>query len=260
MSICFVIQPFDGGPFDKRYEDILVPAIKAAGMEPYRVDRDPTVSIPIEKIEEGIRQADACLADISTMNPNVWFELGYSIAARKDVVLVCSYNPERRFPFDVQHRAIITYKIESARDFTDLQSKITARLKAILSKEERLEKVADLPPIADIEGLSQHEMVALVTIGANIENPDDHVSAYVIRNDMIKAGYTRIAVTLALTSLLRKSIIEQTEAEDDFGKPSSIYSITDKGMNWLLHNQEKLILKYTPRGSRNKPDDEDAPF
>ena len=73
-------------------------------------------------------------------------------------------------------------------------------------------------------------------------------------------AYTRIAVTLALTSLLRKSIVEQTEAEDDFGKPYSIYSITDKGMSWLLHNQEKLILKYTPRGSRNKPDDEDVPF
>ena len=37
MSICFVIQPFDGGTFDKRYEDIIAPAIKEAGLESYRV-------------------------------------------------------------------------------------------------------------------------------------------------------------------------------------------------------------------------------
>lgn len=41
MSTCFVIQPFDGGPFDKRYDDVIAPAIVAAGLEPYRVDRDP---------------------------------------------------------------------------------------------------------------------------------------------------------------------------------------------------------------------------
>jgi hypothetical protein len=76
MPTCFVIQPFDDGPFDKRYEDVFVPAIRAAGMEPYRVDRDPAASIPIEDIEKGIRSAGACLADISEPNQNVWFELG----------------------------------------------------------------------------------------------------------------------------------------------------------------------------------------
>ena len=63
MSTCFVIQPFDQGPFDKRFDDIFQPAISAAGLEAYRVDRDPRVSIPIEEIEPGIRNAEVCLAD-----------------------------------------------------------------------------------------------------------------------------------------------------------------------------------------------------
>jgi hypothetical protein len=38
MARCFVIQPFDrGGPYDKRYRDVLTPAIQEAGLEPYRV-------------------------------------------------------------------------------------------------------------------------------------------------------------------------------------------------------------------------------
>ena len=117
MGTCFVIQPFDGGAFDKRYEDIFVPAIKASGLDPYRVDRDPSVSIPIDQIEDGIRKSDVCLADISTNNPNVWFELGFAIAAGKEGVLVCAHRPDHRFPFDIQPRSIIPYRTGSARDF-----------------------------------------------------------------------------------------------------------------------------------------------
>jgi hypothetical protein len=63
MVTCFVIQPFDAGKFDGRYKDTFKPAIEAAGFEAYRVDKDPSVSIPIEQIEKGIREAIVCLAD-----------------------------------------------------------------------------------------------------------------------------------------------------------------------------------------------------
>lgn len=90
MATCFVIQPFDSGKFDKRYDDVYKPAIEAAGLEAYRVDRDPKVEIPIEAIEDGIRNAAICLADITADNPNVWYELGYTFAADRPVVMVCS--------------------------------------------------------------------------------------------------------------------------------------------------------------------------
>jgi len=50
MNRCFVIQPFDGGRFDKRFDDVFAPAITAADLDPYRVDRDPSVAIPVEQI------------------------------------------------------------------------------------------------------------------------------------------------------------------------------------------------------------------
>ena len=65
MSTCFVIQPFDGGPFDKRYDDVVAPAITAAGLDPYRVDRDPHASIPIDAIMDGIRNALVWVAEES---------------------------------------------------------------------------------------------------------------------------------------------------------------------------------------------------
>ncbi len=63
MPTCFIIQPFDNGKFDKRFRDIYRPAIEAAGLEAYRVDEDPGVSVPIDAIEDGIRTAAICLAD-----------------------------------------------------------------------------------------------------------------------------------------------------------------------------------------------------
>src|SRR5688500_5526267 len=112
MPTCFVMQPFDKGTFDKRYVDVFEPAIAEAGLDAYRVDKDPAASIPIKDIEDGIRAAELCFAEITIDNPNVWFELGYAIAVNKDVVLICSTERKSRFPFDIQHRAVIIYNTE----------------------------------------------------------------------------------------------------------------------------------------------------
>ena len=91
-STCFVVQPFDKGRFDKRFEDTFEPALVDAGLEPYRIDKDPSLDVLIDAIEEGIREAAVVLADVTTNNPNVWYELGYAYAARKPVILLCCEN------------------------------------------------------------------------------------------------------------------------------------------------------------------------
>lgn len=256
MPTCFVIQPFDGGPFDKRYEDIFVPAIETAGLDPYRVDRDPSVTIPIDEIENGIRKADACLADISLPNPNVWFELGFAIAAGKPVVLVCAHQPGHRFPFDIQHRSVIAYQTESARDFAELQSKISARLQAVMNKEDRLEQLAETKVVADVGGLNQFEIVALVTVAENAEGPTGHVSNWSIRHDMERAGYTKLAATLSLTTLLRKNMLLSGRETDQDGNEFATYRVSDAGLQWLLDNQERLVLTK----KQQVDDSNDIPF
>lgn len=125
---CCVFQPFDsGGDFDKRFEDILVPAIEDSGMEPYRVDRDASAIIPMDTLHQVIRSSVVCLADITTRNANVMYELGYAIASNKDVVLISGHSSEK-FPFDVQHRSIISYSTESTSDFEKLKNSITAKI------------------------------------------------------------------------------------------------------------------------------------
>jgi nucleoside 2-deoxyribosyltransferase/predicted transcriptional regulator len=259
VGICFVIQPFDGARFDKRYEDVFVPAIVDADLDPYRVDRDPAATIPIEQIEEGIRRSTACLADISTDNPNVWFELGFAIASGKPVIIVCEQQLNRRFPFDVQHRAIITYKAESSRDFDDLQQQITQRLLAAIAKGDALENVAEYSRTVDVEGLNQHEIAALIALGENIGAPEDRVSAWSIRHDLEQVGYTRIAITLALTTLLRKGMIHTDKDHDMNGDPYYVYWLSNQGLSWLLDNQHMLVMKRETK-SKSQVEEDDIPF
>lgn len=123
MPRCFVIQSFDKGAYHKRYRDVLAPAIEQAGFEPYRVDEDPGSTVVIEDIEKGIRESAVCLADITLDNPNIWYEVGFALANGKPVVLICKDPRPSAFPFDIQHRQVIQYSVDSPRDFTDLQGR-----------------------------------------------------------------------------------------------------------------------------------------
>ncbi|MBX3643762.1 MAG: hypothetical protein KF720_11920 [Rubrivivax sp.] len=206
MPTCFVMQPFDGATFDQRYEEVFAPAIKAAGLDAYRVDQDPRVSIPIQDIENGIRNSRICLAEITQDNPNVWFELGYAIACGKEVVLICADARTTKFPFDVQHRTIIKYSTGSPSDFERLKTSITGRIKAYLEKAETLETVSEITPLgSDQEGLAQHEVVALAAVTQNIDHEGGHASTWQIKRDMEASGFTPVAATFALTELERVS-------------------------------------------------------
>jgi hypothetical protein len=111
MGRCFVIQPFDGAGFDDRYDDVLAPAIRAASLEPNRVDRDPRTTVVIDDIHAGIQDSVMCLADITLDNPNVWYELGYALASDKDVVLICL--KDRTTPF-LRHPAPRDHAVHNA--------------------------------------------------------------------------------------------------------------------------------------------------
>jgi hypothetical protein len=261
MPTCFVIQPFDeGGPFDKRYDEVLVPAIGAAGLQDYRVDKDPRVSIPIAAIEEGIQDCELCLADISLDNPNVWFEVGYAIAAEKDVVFICAEERRTKFPFDVQHRAITEYRTTSPGDFSALQEKITQRLKAILKAREELGVVSTLSPTQETEGLAQHEVAALVILMEDQLTPDSSTTPYDVKKRMGRAGFLAVAVSIALDSLAAKGYMQYTTWEDSYGNTHSACQISEKGRRWIRDNQSSLVLRRLEPGIPETISDEDIPF
>jgi hypothetical protein len=268
MPTCFVIQPFDkGGPYDKRYRGVLVPAITDAGLEPYRVDEDPATTILIDDIDKGIRDAEVCLADITTNNPNIWYEVGFAFANGKAVVMICFDPRPEPFPFDIRHRHVIPYTLQSPSDFENLKAEIVTRLKAQAKKAETLQTVAAMAEIKSTEGLSNHETAALMTIMSE-QVSDEGMSVYVLKSKMERAGYTSMAAGLAVEGLRRKEMIERFEDHDPgSGETYSACRLAFKGVDWLLNNQHRFKLrKNEPKLEDEEPippspiTDEDIPF
>jgi hypothetical protein len=265
---CCVFQPFDKGPFDKRYDDTISPAITVAGLEPYRVDRDDGVAIPIETLHEEIRSANICLADISTQNANVMYELGFAIASGKDVVLICSTQGSKPFPFDIQHRGIIQYESDAARDFEKLKNDIVHKLQALLKRQATTQEIASASPVKSTHGLQPNEVAALAFVMSNADGVGSAVSAYSIKSDMGRAGYTNAATQLGLIRLTRLGYVESVEESNSFQNESWIaYRLTTAGQDWLLDNQDQLQMRRSkPTATLPRPlsegdiTDDDVPF
>jgi len=257
MATCFVIQPFDGGPFDKRYEEVLVPAITGAGLEPYRVDRDPNAGVVIESIEVGIKSAAICVADITTDNPNVWYELGFAFAAGKQVVMLCTRG-RVKFPFDVQHRSILLYTTESTSDFDQLRTRLTERLRAGLKKNADLKTLA-APRLSAEGGLAPHEVACLAVVMENTLAAPDASIHNVIR-DMDRAGFTPTAVGVAVRSLTKKGYVSVRTEQDQDGNVYNVYHATDDGSDWLVEHQNELKLTFGPERDEGGSGPDEIPF
>lgn len=106
---CFVLMPF-APPLGNHYSLIYEPAIKKAGLKPVRADADIFATGKImEQVWSGINAAKVLVAELTSRNPNVFYELGIAHALKKPVVLVSSNEDD--VPFDVRHIRVIYYEV-----------------------------------------------------------------------------------------------------------------------------------------------------
>ena len=252
---CFVIQPFDRGKFDKRYDDAFEPALRHAGFAAYRVDQDPSTDVLIAAIEKGIRSAAICLADVTTNNPNVWYELGFAYAAGKLVILTCCDEREGALPFDIHHRHVIRYQSESASDFDNLKRQVTERAMVLLERvaEKQME---DADPIAPQDGLPQRETHLLGLTAAETATTDARESDWGLRNKAESGGMTSVAFGLALRGLIRRGFIKTEQVEDYNGEYTGVY-VTDEGWRWIEEHDHLFNLELKSKLALEDVDDFD---
>jgi len=130
LDTCFVMMPF-GHWFDRYYNEVYIPAIKDAGLEPVRADGLFSTGSVVEQIWEQVKKAKVLLADLTGKNANVFYELGLAHAAFKPVVLAATTIDD--VPFDLRHLRVITYECREPQWDAKLRKHITAYLKAAKS-------------------------------------------------------------------------------------------------------------------------------
>ena len=143
---CFVMMPY-APPHGDYYSKVYEPAIEKAGLTAVRADADLFGTGKImDQIWAGINSAKVLVAELTTRNPNVYYELGLAHALEKPVVLISSN--EEDVPFDLQHIRVIYYDVMDPFWGQKLLDKVAENiLSAIKNPEEAIFKSA----IADQE-------------------------------------------------------------------------------------------------------------
>ncbi len=136
---CFVMMPF-AAPLGTYYEKVYKPAIEKAGLKPVRADAEIFGTGKImDQVWSGINAAKVLVAEMTTRNPNVFYELGLAHALKKPVVLVSSNEVD--VPFDLKHIRVIYYDVNDPFWGNKLLDKVAENiLSAIQHPEEAVFK------------------------------------------------------------------------------------------------------------------------
>ena len=128
---CFVMMPF-AEPIGGYYSTVYEPAVIKAGLKPVRADDEIFATGKImDQVWAGINAAKVLVAELTTRNPNVFYELGLAHALQKPVVLVS--RTEQDVPFDLHHIRVIYYDVNDPFWGEKLINKIAENVLSALS-------------------------------------------------------------------------------------------------------------------------------
>jgi tetratricopeptide (TPR) repeat protein len=167
--LCFILMPFgikasaDGSTinFDRVYQDLIAPAVRDAELEPIRADQEVTGGIIHKPMFERLILCPFAVADLTTANANVYYELGVRHAFRpfSTVQIIAEGS---RLPFDVQMLRTIPYTLGADGVPDSAKAAATAAAIAKFLKEART-GAKDSPIFQLIDGLPAPNLEHLKT-------------------------------------------------------------------------------------------------
>ena len=102
----FVVMQFTE-QFDDLYDDVIKPVCEGLKVDAYRASDIYRPGVIFQDILQGLDESNVVVADVTPANPNVFYELGYSHALKKPVILLAERNTN--LPFDISGYRVIFY-------------------------------------------------------------------------------------------------------------------------------------------------------
>lgn len=97
--------------FDAVYTTLIKPAIEAAGLEPLRADQEMTGGLIHKAMFERLILCDYAVADLTTANANVFYELGVRHSTRSFTTVPVFAAGWGQLPFDVHGLRAVPYEL-----------------------------------------------------------------------------------------------------------------------------------------------------
>jgi len=132
QPLCFVLMPFGNKPdpaggaeidFNRIYQAAIQRGIEDAGMIPIRADEEELGGIIHQAMYERLLVCDFAVADLTTSNANVLYELGIRHAARPHTTLTV-YAAQKPLPFDVALLRTELYELGEGNSFPNANAEL----------------------------------------------------------------------------------------------------------------------------------------
>ena len=104
----FVVMQF-GEPFDTLYAEVIAPVCSESGYVPVRADEFAGPGVIMQDIIAAIQRASVVIAEVTPVNANVFYELGYAQATGKPTILLADRGELTQLPFDISGNRCIFY-------------------------------------------------------------------------------------------------------------------------------------------------------
>jgi hypothetical protein len=126
----FVVMQFST-PYNELYDDVIVPVCKSADLKAIRSDEIYGPELILADIMKQINESKMVIAEITSHNPNVFYEIGYAQAIKKPIILIAQQGTKP--PFDVSPFRILFYE-DSIAGKRRVEEGLKKHLQAILEK------------------------------------------------------------------------------------------------------------------------------
>lgn len=108
--LAFVVMQFSPPEYEELFNDVISPVCEQMGLEPFRASQTYYPGLVIADIQRQIRESRVVIAEITPVNPNVYYEVGYADAIGKPVILIADGGKLEQLPFDVRAFRTLFYE------------------------------------------------------------------------------------------------------------------------------------------------------
>jgi tetratricopeptide (TPR) repeat protein len=138
--LCFILMPFGVKKdqkgrmvdFNKIYHNFIKVAVEACGLEPIRADEEFIGGIIHKPMIERLILCDYAIADLTSLNANVFYELGLRHAIKPHTTIPI-YSFDAALPFDLTMQRLFPYQLDDEGEIVDLKKSLDGLI-ALLQK------------------------------------------------------------------------------------------------------------------------------
>jgi len=138
--------------FDKIYKDLVMPAIRKAGLEPLLEKEEKTMGIIHKTMYEKIILCEFCVADLTNLNPNVFYELGMRYAVKPFTTIPIIASSHLPLPFDNAPDRTFVYQVDKNFKLSNKKEDIQNLVEKL--RDAKKNRTTDSPLYDLVNGIS----------------------------------------------------------------------------------------------------------